>query len=109
MAQGFMTNISSGGSTPTTFAYDKRRLDRLVNSFMFMGFGEEKSLAGNMGVSISFRRYDNLVAATTALPEGQNNGGSTVTKDTPPGQLTVARGRQATIAGWKRPVKQKKG
>jgi bifunctional UDP-N-acetylglucosamine pyrophosphorylase/glucosamine-1-phosphate N-acetyltransferase len=34
-------------------------------------------------------------------------GGSTVTKEAPAGQLTVARARQVTIAGWKRPVKTK--
>jgi bifunctional UDP-N-acetylglucosamine pyrophosphorylase/glucosamine-1-phosphate N-acetyltransferase len=32
--------------------------------------------------------------------------GSTITKDAPPGQLTLARGKQATIPGWKRPVKK---
>jgi bifunctional UDP-N-acetylglucosamine pyrophosphorylase / glucosamine-1-phosphate N-acetyltransferase len=32
-------------------------------------------------------------------------GGSTISKDAPPGQLTVARARQATVRGWKRPKK----
>jgi bifunctional UDP-N-acetylglucosamine pyrophosphorylase / glucosamine-1-phosphate N-acetyltransferase len=31
--------------------------------------------------------------------------GSTLTKDAPAGQLTVARGKQITVTGWKRPVK----
>ena len=31
--------------------------------------------------------------------------GSTITKPAPPGALTVARGRQVTIPGWRRPVK----
>jgi bifunctional UDP-N-acetylglucosamine pyrophosphorylase/glucosamine-1-phosphate N-acetyltransferase len=31
-----------------------------------------------------------------------------VTKDAPAGKLTVARGRQATIEGWQRPVKKPK-
>jgi bifunctional UDP-N-acetylglucosamine pyrophosphorylase/glucosamine-1-phosphate N-acetyltransferase len=31
--------------------------------------------------------------------------GSVVTKDAPEGQLTVARGKQVSIAGWQRPVK----
>jgi bifunctional UDP-N-acetylglucosamine pyrophosphorylase/glucosamine-1-phosphate N-acetyltransferase len=35
--------------------------------------------------------------------------GSTVSKDAPPDALTVSRARQATIKGWKRPVKKKKG
>jgi bifunctional UDP-N-acetylglucosamine pyrophosphorylase / glucosamine-1-phosphate N-acetyltransferase len=29
-----------------------------------------------------------------------------ITKDAPAGELTVARGRQQTLAGWKRPVKK---
>jgi bifunctional UDP-N-acetylglucosamine pyrophosphorylase/glucosamine-1-phosphate N-acetyltransferase len=33
-------------------------------------------------------------------------GGSTINKDAPAGELTVARARQATIRGWKRPVKR---
>jgi bifunctional UDP-N-acetylglucosamine pyrophosphorylase/glucosamine-1-phosphate N-acetyltransferase len=35
-------------------------------------------------------------------------GGSTLAKDAPAGQLTVARARQVTIPGWQRPVKLKK-
>jgi bifunctional UDP-N-acetylglucosamine pyrophosphorylase / glucosamine-1-phosphate N-acetyltransferase len=34
--------------------------------------------------------------------------GSTVSKDAPPGELTVARSKQLTVRGWKRPVKQPK-
>jgi bifunctional UDP-N-acetylglucosamine pyrophosphorylase/glucosamine-1-phosphate N-acetyltransferase len=34
--------------------------------------------------------------------------GSTVTRSVPPGKLTVARARQQTLEGWKRPVKEKK-
>lgn len=33
--------------------------------------------------------------------------GSVITKDAPDGELTVARGRQQTLAGWQRPTKQK--
>jgi len=32
--------------------------------------------------------------------------GSTISKDAPPGELTVARAKQATVPGWKRPVKK---
>lgn len=32
--------------------------------------------------------------------------GSTVSKDAPAGELTVARGKQVTVRGWKRPVKK---
>src|SRR5690606_6068356 len=34
--------------------------------------------------------------------------GSTVTKNAPAGELTLARGQQTTISGWKRPAKNKK-
>ncbi|EEO28521.1 bifunctional UDP-N-acetylglucosamine diphosphorylase/glucosamine-1-phosphate N-acetyltransferase GlmU [Oxalobacter paraformigenes] len=34
--------------------------------------------------------------------------GTTLTKDAPPGSLTVSRARQTTINDWKRPVKTKK-
>jgi bifunctional UDP-N-acetylglucosamine pyrophosphorylase / glucosamine-1-phosphate N-acetyltransferase len=34
--------------------------------------------------------------------------GSTISKDAPPGQLTVGRARQETLTGWKRPVKKPK-
>jgi bifunctional UDP-N-acetylglucosamine pyrophosphorylase/glucosamine-1-phosphate N-acetyltransferase len=48
-----------------------------------------------------------LVAPVT-LHEGATIGaGSVITKDAPAGELTVARGRQQTFLGWKRPTKQK--
>lgn len=34
--------------------------------------------------------------------------GSTITKDAPAGELTLARARQVTIKGWQRPTKEKK-
>ena len=46
-----------------------------------------------------------LVAPITIGAGGTIGGGSTITKDTPPGALSVARGKQATIAGWRRPAK----
>ncbi|MBL8310223.1 MAG: bifunctional UDP-N-acetylglucosamine diphosphorylase/glucosamine-1-phosphate N-acetyltransferase GlmU [Burkholderiales bacterium] len=48
-----------------------------------------------------------LVAPVTIGAGGTVGGGSTVTKSTPPGALTVARGKPVTIANWKRPAKQK--
>jgi bifunctional UDP-N-acetylglucosamine pyrophosphorylase/glucosamine-1-phosphate N-acetyltransferase len=47
-----------------------------------------------------------LVAPVTIGAGGTIGGGSTITKDTPPGALTVARGKQASIANWKRPQKK---
>ena len=32
--------------------------------------------------------------------------GSTISKDAPPGQLTLERSRQVTVPGWKRPAKK---
>ena len=49
-----------------------------------------------------------LVAPVTLGDGATIGGGSTITKDVPAGQLAVARGRQAAISGWSRPVKAKK-
>ncbi len=46
-----------------------------------------------------------LVAPVTIGAGGTVGGGSTITKDTPPGALSVARGKQVSIANWKRPAK----
>ncbi len=50
-----------------------------------------------------------LVAPVTVGRGATIGAGSTVTKDAPADQLTVARGRQTTAPGWKRPVKGKRG
>jgi bifunctional UDP-N-acetylglucosamine pyrophosphorylase/glucosamine-1-phosphate N-acetyltransferase len=49
-----------------------------------------------------------LVAPVTVGKGATIGAGTTLTKDAPPGSLTVSRARQTTIAGWQRPVKQKK-
>ncbi|MBS7806168.1 bifunctional UDP-N-acetylglucosamine diphosphorylase/glucosamine-1-phosphate N-acetyltransferase GlmU [Variovorax sp. PCZ-1] len=48
-----------------------------------------------------------LVAPVTLGAGGTIGGGSTITKDTPAGALSVARGKQVSIADWKRPTKKK--
>jgi bifunctional UDP-N-acetylglucosamine pyrophosphorylase / glucosamine-1-phosphate N-acetyltransferase len=48
-----------------------------------------------------------LVAPVTIGKGGTVGGGSTITKSTPPDTLSVARGKQVSIAGWTRPVKTK--
>ena len=48
-----------------------------------------------------------IVAPVRLGAGGTIGGGSTITKDTPPGALTVARGKQVSVANWKRPVKNK--
>jgi bifunctional UDP-N-acetylglucosamine pyrophosphorylase/glucosamine-1-phosphate N-acetyltransferase len=47
-----------------------------------------------------------LVAPITLGDGATIGGGSTISKDAPAGQLTVARARQVSLAGWKRPVKK---
>lgn len=48
-----------------------------------------------------------LIAPIKIGANANTGAGSTITKDAPEGKLTVARARQVTIEGWKRP--QKKG
>jgi len=49
-----------------------------------------------------------LVAPVTIGAGGTVGGGSTITKDTAPGALTVARAKQVSITNWQRPEKKKK-
>jgi len=48
-----------------------------------------------------------LVAPVTLGDGATIGGGSTISKDAPAGQLTVARAKQVALAGWVRPVKKK--
>ncbi|MEY4470751.1 MAG: Bifunctional protein GlmU [Pseudomonadota bacterium] len=48
-----------------------------------------------------------LVAPVTIGAGGTVGGGSTITKNTEPGALSVARGKQISIANWARPQKKK--
>ncbi|MDO9277896.1 MAG: bifunctional UDP-N-acetylglucosamine diphosphorylase/glucosamine-1-phosphate N-acetyltransferase GlmU [Polaromonas sp.] len=47
-----------------------------------------------------------LIAPVTIGAGGTIGGGSTITKDTAPGALSVARGKQVSIANWARPAKK---
>jgi len=48
-----------------------------------------------------------MLVAPVKIGEGATIGaGSTITKDAPASKLTIARGKQVTIDGWKRPVKK---
>ncbi|MDP2819080.1 MAG: bifunctional UDP-N-acetylglucosamine diphosphorylase/glucosamine-1-phosphate N-acetyltransferase GlmU [Polaromonas sp.] len=49
-----------------------------------------------------------LVAPLTIGAGGTVGAGSTITKSTPPGTLSVARGKQVSLATWQRPVKAPK-
>jgi len=48
-----------------------------------------------------------MLVAPVVIGAGANIGaGSTIVREAPAGQLTIARSRQVTIPGWKRPVKR---
>jgi len=49
-----------------------------------------------------------LVAPIRIGKDATTGAGSTITKDAPDGQLTLARSKQTTLEGWKRPVKKPK-
>jgi bifunctional UDP-N-acetylglucosamine pyrophosphorylase / glucosamine-1-phosphate N-acetyltransferase len=46
------------------------------------------------------------VAPVTIGAGGTIGGGSTITKSTDPGALSVARGRQVSLRDWQRPTKK---
>ncbi|MEM7408274.1 MAG: bifunctional UDP-N-acetylglucosamine diphosphorylase/glucosamine-1-phosphate N-acetyltransferase GlmU [Pseudomonadota bacterium] len=49
-----------------------------------------------------------LVAPVTVGAGATIGAGSTISRDAPANELTVARGKQRSISGWQRPVKNKK-
>lgn len=52
---------------------------------------------------------DTQLVAPVKVSKGATIGaGSTITRDTPPGKLTLSRTKQVSIDGWVRPVKHKK-
>ena len=57
----------------------------------------------------AFIGSDTQLVAPVRVGRGATLGaGTTLTKDAPPGELTISRAKQVTIAGWKRPVKAAK-
>jgi bifunctional UDP-N-acetylglucosamine pyrophosphorylase/glucosamine-1-phosphate N-acetyltransferase len=57
----------------------------------------------------AFIGSDTQLIAPVTVGEGATIGaGSTITRDAPPGELTLSRAQQVSIAGWKRPVKKVK-
>ncbi len=48
-----------------------------------------------------------LVAPVTIAKGSTIGAGSTITRNTPEGELTLSRSKQMSISGWKRPVKSK--
>ena len=49
-----------------------------------------------------------LVAPVTVGADATIGAGSTITKDAPPGELTLERSKQTTVTGWQRPKKKPK-
>lgn len=49
-----------------------------------------------------------LVAPVTVAKGSTIGAGSTITRSTPEGELTLSRSKQMTVTGWKRPVKKVK-
>ncbi|MCX8086795.1 MAG: bifunctional UDP-N-acetylglucosamine diphosphorylase/glucosamine-1-phosphate N-acetyltransferase GlmU [Rhodocyclaceae bacterium] len=49
-----------------------------------------------------------LVAPVTVGRGATLGAGTTLTKDAPPGELTLSRAKQVTVRGWKRPIKKNK-
>ena len=55
----------------------------------------------------SFIGSDTQLVAPVTVGKGATLGaGTTLTKDAPEGELTIARARQVTLKGWKRPTKK---
>jgi len=48
-----------------------------------------------------------LVAPVTVGKGATLGAGTTLTRDAPPGELTISRVKQTTLSGWQRPVKKK--
>jgi len=67
------------------------------------GVNKSKTVIGD-GVFIGSNAA--LVAPVTIGAQATTAAGSTITSDVPPGTLAVARARQVTVQGWKRPVKK---
>ncbi|MDA8327889.1 MAG: bifunctional UDP-N-acetylglucosamine diphosphorylase/glucosamine-1-phosphate N-acetyltransferase GlmU [Betaproteobacteria bacterium] len=83
---GKRVNIGAGTITCNYDGANKHRT--VIEDDVFVGSGTE------------------LVAPVTVGTGATVGAGSTITRDTPAGELTLSRVRQVTISGWKRPVKK---
>ena len=83
-------NVNIGAGTITA-NYDGANKHRTV-------IGDDVSIGSNAV----------LVAPVTIGQGATIAGGSTISRNAPEGRLTVARAKQTTVEGWKRPTKQKK-
>ena len=86
---GERVNFGAGSITAN---YDGANKHRTV-------IGDDASIGSNV-----------VLVAPVDVGEGATvGGGSTVSKSVPAGELTVARARQVTVPGWKRPTKKPRG
>lgn len=60
-----------------------------------------------IGDNVFIGSTSQLIAPVKVEDNATIGAGSTITKDAPEGELTLARPKQVTLAGWKRPVKNK--
>ena len=60
-----------------------------------------------IGADVHIGSNSVLIAPVTIGEGGTVGGGSVITKNTPPGALTVARAKQVSLSNWQRPVKKK--
>jgi bifunctional UDP-N-acetylglucosamine pyrophosphorylase/glucosamine-1-phosphate N-acetyltransferase len=84
---GAKTNVGAGTVTCNYDGVNKSRTE--IGSNAFIG-------SGTM-----------LVAPVSVGDDATIGAGSTITKNAPAGKLTLARAKQATLDGWKRPEKKK--
>ncbi len=86
------------------------QVGRLVNvgagtiTCNYDGANKHKTVIGDR----AFIGSDTQLIAPVTVGEGATIGaGSTITRDVPPGELTLSRSPQTTVTGWKRPEKKK--
>lgn len=56
--------------------YDRLLLKRLLPNLVFAKYGQKKSIPSNEGDTVNFRRFNSLLANTTALTEGVTPAGT---------------------------------
>jgi bifunctional UDP-N-acetylglucosamine pyrophosphorylase/glucosamine-1-phosphate N-acetyltransferase len=120
------TELADGVHVGNFVETKKARLGRgsKANHLSYLGDAEVGEKV-NIGAGTITCNYDGVNKSRTEIGDGAFIGsnsslvapvnigagatigaGSVITKDAPEGQLTLARGRQASIPGWKRPTKR---
>lgn len=123
------TSTLSGGVHVGNFVEVKNSTmaaDSKANHLSYVGDAEVGARV-NIGAGTIIANYDGANKHRTVIEDDAHTGsnsvlvapirvgagatvaaGSTVANEVPAGKLTIARARQTTIEGWKRPTKQKK-